>query len=126
LSANSRSRAQSRAGRQPALHALQTVAPPVELGQVIDLHVEEGVAGAEGITQLLLQGFELGRVFAQGAHHFVVILGSGTLAVFDAVHIGILFTGRGARAVRAPGIAAGGVEQVRRKLRRIADRHRPS
>ena len=108
---------------QAGLGALQAVAPPVEPGQVVDLLVEEGVAGAEGIAQLLLQSFELGRVFAQGAHHFVVIFGSGTLAVFDAVHFGIVLTGHGARTVGTPGIRAGGVEQLRRKLRRIADRH---
>jgi len=96
------------------------------VGGLVELLVEEGVAGAEGLTEILLQGFEPGRVFAQGAHHFVVIFVAAALAVFDGVHFGILFTGRGARAVGAPAVGAGGVEQLRSKLRRCANRHRAS
>ncbi len=108
---------QQGAAHQAGLGALQALAPPVETGQVVDLFFNEGVAGAEGSAELLLQGFELGRVFAQGAHHFVVIFGVGTLAVLEGVHFGILFTGRGARTVGAPAIGAGGVDQLRCKLR---------
>ena len=87
------------------------------MGEIVDLLFNEGVAGAEGSAELLLQSVELGRVFAQSAHHFVVIFGGGTLAVLEGVHFGILLTGRGARAVGAPAVRACGVEQLRGKLR---------
>jgi hypothetical protein len=117
---------QQSAAHEAALHALQAVAPPVETGQVVDLLVEEGVARAEGVPQLLLQSVEPGRVFAQREHHGVVIFGCGPLAVLEGVHFRMLLTGRGAWTVRAPGVRAYGVERLRTKLRRSADRHRTS
>jgi hypothetical protein len=46
--------------------------------------------------------------------------------VLEGVHFGILFAGRGARTVGAPAVGAGGVEQLRSKLRRCANRHKIS
>ncbi len=108
---------QQGAPHQAGLGALQALAPPVEVGEIVNLPFNESFARAKGIPKLLLQGFEPCRVFAQGPHHFVVILGVGALAVSNGVHSGMLFSGRAARTGRAPGIRACGVEQLRSKLR---------
>jgi len=97
---------------QAGLHALDPVAPPVELSQVGDLLVPEGVAGAVGGLEFPLQVCIPFGIFAQGAHDGGFVFGRGITPVLDSVHFHTLFAGLAARPGGALRIAPSGVEPL--------------
>jgi len=100
------------APHQAGLHALDAVAPPVELAQVGDLLVPEGVAGAVGGGEFPLQGCIPFGIFAQGAHDGGFVFRRGITAVLEGVHFHSLFSGLAAGSGGARRIAPGGVEPL--------------
>jgi hypothetical protein len=70
---------QQSAPHHALLRPLQQLAAPLEPGQVVDLLLPQGVSGAIGSHEFLLQVVEFLRVFAQGQHHQAMIPGAGTL-----------------------------------------------
>jgi hypothetical protein len=88
------------------------VAPPVELAQVGDLLVPEGVAGAVGGREFALQGCIPFGIFAQRAHDGGVVFRRGITAVLHGVHFHALFSGLAAGPGGALRIAPSGVEPL--------------
>ena len=105
---------------QARLHALEPVAPPVELAQVCDLPVPERVAGAVGGGEFPLQGCIPFGIFAQGAHDGGFVFGRGITAVLEGVHFHALFSGLAAGPGGALRIAPSGVEPLGSKTSRFA------
>ena len=105
---------------QARFHALDAVATPVELGQVGDLPVPEGVAGAVGGGEFPLQGCIPFGIFAQGAHDGGFVFGRGIAAVLEGVHSHALLSGLAAGAGGALRIAPSGVEPLGSETSRFA------
>jgi len=108
------------APHQARLHALDPVAPPVELGQVLDLPVPERVARPVSRRKFALQGGVALGIFAQGPHHGGLVFRRRITAVLEGVHFHALFSGLAARPGGALGIVPSGVQPPGRKASGLA------